>query len=77
MPTCHHDGGHYDTICKIPGGRHKKRTRKHASAIFDKMLGMRGAGVANDMVPACLASYGIYASVFIAAVDKKLKDAAR
>ena len=55
----------------------KKRTRKDASAVSDKVLAMRGAGVTSDMVPACLASCGIYASVFIVAVDKKLKDAAR
>ena len=55
----------------------KKRHRKSAIAIGDKVRAMRAAGVSGDTVPACLIAYSVFGMVFVYSVDKKWKDGLR
>ena len=55
----------------------KKRNRKSAIAIGDKVRAMRSGGVSGEMLPPCLIAYSVFGIVFVFSVDKKWTEALR
>ena len=52
----------------------KKRTRKAATTVGDKIHFMRSAGVTIDMLPICLSALSTYCRVFTSSCDQKWSD---
>ena len=55
----------------------KKRNRKSAIAIGDKVRAMRSGGVSGEMLPPCLIAYSVFGINLVFSVDKKWKDGLR
>ena len=55
----------------------KKRTRKQATAVGDKIHSMRAAGVTIDMLPTCLNAFSTYSRVFTSSCDQKWQESIR
>ena len=61
---------------KAAVGFEKKRTRKMAATVTEKLHAMRSAGVTLDLTPTCFGAWGVYGAVFVLSCDQQWTPAA-